>query len=242
MAVNVELNLVNMRRSSRCINTGKFTIYNTHDNLIMIKTIDEEWDTWYTFISVIHRPEFKTVFLVSMFECDFIAHRHRHEGTIDENLMEHVTEQMIRKIMKLSDDYVVTDSKEVYNTRRENYIRELQQQMRENPIIVHDLYSHSMVQAVKDVLPQSDIAEKVLSAHMMPDIAWYTDDLSKLDSLKAEYFLDFNDNIPHGANRMHYAEPNAYVRYLEDCFYGQEWDMDGNNLDTTYIELRINTN
>lgn len=208
MSVSVKLNPVNMKIVEH-LDGATYILYNPCDDLIMVRVTDEH-DVWYTFIYLIHRPEIKTVLYVSMFECDFTARNNRREEVTNDMLSQFINESMVRNIMKLSDDFVVTDSKEVYNSRRD-----------------------VLVDTVKSALPHEHIAYRILQNDLP---FWHTDDLEGISSLTAEDFLDFEKDIPQGENRMHYATTNAYVAYLRGLFC----EMDDTETESTFVELRIN--
>jgi len=213
MSIKVVLNPVELRVVGDWEGSVS-TMYNPEDEMIMVKTVDEG-DRWYSFIWVIHAPEIKTVLFVSMYQCAFICRPNWEKTT---STMDNSAEEVIRGIMRLPDDYTVTDSRELFKQRREEYLNDLRQ-------------------SPHDTMPYDDLA---LNYHVIPLAEWQTLDVDELCQLNGDEFIDF----PKGKSRIEEgADVNQSVKYWESLFYMVEREptlKEQRTLcDTTFVQVSL---
>lgn len=217
MSFQVKLNPINLYMKGDCDGISAYVTYSPHDQTIMHKLVDGD-DVWYTFIRVLHIPEIKMVLFLSL-------QRYSDYGDANTSTMTDEDGQLIRLAMRLPDGYTVTDSRDMFRKRRAEYIEGYRQRMKANPRIIYELYPQDMIEALQDTMPNTDVAERIMSHHMLPNIAWFTYDWDAQASQDTTYS----------------DKGNSTVRYWEGLFYcvpikRRTYDLEV-LVDTTYVAV-----
>ena len=187
----------------RWFDQDEYTMYYPNDNLILQKVQDEQ-DIIYRFYDILHVPELKMVLFLSGYVAIW---RERSDGTYERNVtsLDNKIEKIIRDILELSEEYIVTDSRELFKQQRAAYLTSTL-----TPI------TYAITQRLN-----ADVAEKIMNDYVALNTAkWVTADVDNAKPLKGNYFVEDypKDGDPNKILAIGWNSPSEYVCWLMSYF------------------------
>ena len=171
--MNIALYPIHLKRQE-WYDAEEYTLYFPKDNIIIQKIRDEN-DVIYRFYDVYHVPEFKMVLFLSGYAITWMERMDTGEriiSSLDKNI-----ESRIRDIMELPQDYIVTDSRDLFKQKRSEFIAQYKMQ------------NSNVTNIISEYL-NNDIAQKIMDDHILEDKHWFAYDVDSVEPLNGKYFVD----------------------------------------------------
>lgn len=171
--VSYSINAVNVMIEGDMENTV-YTLYSPYSHLIFQKA-SKGTVMKYTFVNVELFSDLKLVIFRSMYTIQFNNDVVSEDNTY--TTLDFQTEQLIRRIMYLSDAYTVTDSIELFIAHR-------------------DALKQRYVESISEALPCMDVAENIFMDSLASDMKCFSSitNIAEWKPLEAKFFVDYTES------------------------------------------------
>lgn len=179
MAVHISLDVVNAKVQGNKYDMTTLTTYVPWKNLIIRKEVDGG-DAWYSFIQVLVCPELRLV----LFLCEYkLGITVPATWSMYMPGMSPFTVAIIRDILDLPADYVVTGDKHMFEERKGEYLRNMRQR------------NNAKMVALYSAFPHRDMVEKiVLQDSSVPAPVWLNVDIHAIPRIEKEDVVEYDND------------------------------------------------